>query len=66
MSLSMTARARWTSLSTRVIQGDNMVLGLGMHEGRWDQVFCAGGATRLARAAVLKRVCRSSAEAGVG
>ena len=64
MSWSMTARARWTSLSTRSMRLDKMGMGLGMRETRVARVFVAGAARSLALAAVCDRVLRAGAESG--
>ncbi len=64
MSWSRTARARWTSLSTRFMRLDKMGMGLGMRETRVARVCVAGVARSLALAAVCDRVLRAGAESG--
>jgi len=41
-----------------------MGMGLGMHKACWERVFVAGGALRLAVAAVCERVLRAGAVSG--
>jgi hypothetical protein len=64
MSLSMTARAQCTSLSTHCIRLDRMGKGLGLRKARWKRVFVAGGALSLALAVVCERVLRAGAVSG--
>ena len=65
MSLSMTASAQCTSVSTCCIHLDRTGTGLGMHKTHWEQVFVAGGgALSLALAAVCERVLRAGAVSG--